>query len=74
MRTLALGAAVLAIAATGLPAQSPRVIEFRPMAGATIPTLGIPQPQVPEAWVRTFRDIPSTERWEPVALRQYKEG
>ena len=45
-----------------------------PVAGATIPTLGIPQPQVPEAWVRTFRDIPSTERWEPVALRQYKEG
>ncbi|NII74110.1 hypothetical protein FHW84_002695 [Dyella sp. SG562] len=45
-----------------------------PVAGATIPTLGTPQPQVPEAWVRTFRDIPSTERWEPVALRQYKEG
>lgn len=45
-----------------------------PVAGATIPTLGIPQPQVPEAWVRTFKDTPSTERWEPVALRQYKEG
>jgi len=45
-----------------------------PIAGATIPTLGTPQPQVPEAWVRTFRNVPSAERWEPIALRQYKEG
>ncbi|MGO4700562.1 hypothetical protein [Dyella sp. 2RAB6] len=45
-----------------------------PIAGATIPTVGTPQPMVPEAWVRTFKNIPSTERWEPVALRQYKEG
>ncbi|NII74107.1 hypothetical protein FHW84_002692 [Dyella sp. SG562] len=44
-----------------------------PVAGATIATLSGIQPQVPDAWVRTYRDVPSTERWEPLALRQYKE-
>ncbi len=38
MRTMSFAAALLAIGATTLPAQSPRTLELRPMAGATIPT------------------------------------
>ncbi|MBT2119798.1 RICIN domain-containing protein [Dyella sp. LX-66] len=44
-----------------------------PVAGATIATLSGVQPQVPDAWARSYGDVPSNERWEPVALRQYKE-
>jgi hypothetical protein len=44
-----------------------------PTPGATIPTLNGVQPQIPVTWIRAYADVPPTERWEPVALRQYKE-
>ena len=44
-----------------------------PVVGATIPVVTGPQPQVPQDWVRRLKNVPSNERWQPIALRQYKE-